>query len=62
MKIVSYNCNSVRNNFEIVKSLFPEANILMLQGLILEKSDLVVLNDLEYCGLPPLQQPAQLDS
>ena len=47
MKIVSYNCNSVRNHSEIVKSLFPDADILMLQELMLEKSDLVVLSDLD---------------
>ena len=48
MKIVSYSCNSVRNNSEVVKSLFPDADILMLQELMLEKSDLVVLNGLDY--------------
>ena len=46
MKIVSYNCNSVRNNVEIVKSLFVDADILLLQELMLEKRDLGFLNDL----------------
>ena len=46
MKIVSYNCNSVRNNVEIVKSLFADADILLLQELMLEKRDIGFLNDL----------------
>ena len=46
MKIVSYNCNSVRNNAEIVKSLFVDTDILLLQELLLEKRDLGFLNDL----------------
>ena len=37
MKIVSYNCNSVRNNVEIVKSLLVYTDILLLQELVLEK-------------------------
>ena len=45
MKIVSYNCNSIRNNAEIVKSLFTDADIILLQELMLEKRDLAILND-----------------
>ena len=45
MKITSYNCNSVRNNSEIVKSLFVDTDILLLQELMLEKRDLGFLND-----------------
>ena len=41
MKIVSYNCNSIRNNAEIVKSLFNDADIILLQELMLEKRDLI---------------------
>ena len=44
-KITSYNCNSIRNNAEIVKSLFIDTDILMLQELMLEKRDLPLLND-----------------
>ena len=44
-KIVTYNCNSIRCNAEIVKSLLLEADILFLQELMLEKSDLGLLND-----------------
>ena len=44
-KITSYNCNSIRNNAEIVKSLFIDADILMLQELMLDKRDLPLLND-----------------
>ena len=45
MNVVSYNCNSIRNNAEIVKSLFNDSDIVMLQELMLEKRDLEVLND-----------------
>ena len=45
VNIVSYNCNPIRNNAEIVKSLFIDSDIVMLQELMLEKRDLCVLND-----------------
>ena len=45
VNIVSYNCNSVRNNADIVKSLFIDSDIVMLQELMLEKRDLCILND-----------------
>ena len=44
-KIVTYNCNSIRNNSEIVKSLLSKVDILFLQELMLEKRDLGILND-----------------
>ena len=43
VKVVSYNCNSIRNNAEIVKSLFTN-DILLIQELMLEFSDLDFLN------------------
>ena len=43
--VVSYNCNSIRNNIDIVKSFFVENDIVMLQELMLEKRDLDILND-----------------
>ena len=45
VNIVSYNCNSIRNNADIVKSLFTDSDVVMLQELMLEKRDLCVLND-----------------
>lgn len=47
IKFVSYNCNSVRNNIEIVKSIMSQADIVMLQELMLSKSDLPLLNDID---------------
>ena len=44
-KIISYNCNSIRCNSEIVKSLLVDADILFLQELMLERRDLGFLND-----------------
>ena len=44
-RIASYNCNSIRNNSEVVKSLLLDADILFLQELMLEKRDLGLLND-----------------
>ena len=46
MKIISYNCNSIRNNFENARTLLGDADILLLQELMLEKRDLDILNDL----------------
>ena len=45
IKITSYNCNSIRNNCEIVKSLLRDTDILLLQEIMLEKSDLDILNN-----------------
>ena len=44
-RIATYNCNSIRNNSEIVKSLLLNVDILFLQELMLEKRDLSILND-----------------
>ena len=46
MKKTSYNCNSIRNNFENVRSLLEVSDIVLLQELMLEKRDLDVLYDL----------------
>ena len=45
VEIISYNCNSIRNNSEIVKTLLLDCDILFLQEIILEKRDLDILND-----------------
>ena len=45
LRCVSYNCNSVRNNANIVKALLDTSDIVFLQELMLNKSDLGVLND-----------------
>ena len=44
---ISYNCNSIRNNSEIVKCLLREADILCLQEIMLTKDDLSVLNQFD---------------
>ena len=44
---ISYNCNSIRNNSEIVKCLLREADILCLQEIMLTKDDLGVLNQFD---------------
>ena len=46
IRIVTYNCNSVRNNMEIVKSLLDCSDVVMLQELMLNKDDLPLLNDI----------------
>ena len=43
--IVSYNCNSIRNNSETVKSLLEKCDILCLQEIMLEKKDTDISND-----------------
>ena len=45
MKCVSYNCNSVRNNAEIVKVLLENNDMVFLQELMLNKSDLPLLHE-----------------
>ena len=46
-KIVSYNCNSIRNNIETVRSLLSSADIVVLQELMLCMDDLPLLNDID---------------
>ena len=41
---VSFNCNSIRKNTEIVKTLLKKADILCLQEIMLTKDDLGILN------------------
>lgn len=47
VRVVSYNCNSIRNNSEVVKSLLNEFDIVLLQELMLEKRDLDILDDFD---------------
>ena len=45
IKLVSYNCNSIRNNAEIVKSLLDNTDVLCLQEIMLHQRDIDILND-----------------
>ena len=44
MRLVTYNCNLVRNNSETVKNLLNRSDIVCLQELMLSKSDIMFLN------------------
>ena len=44
-RCVTYNCNSIRNNSEVVKHLLSSYDIVFLQEIMLNKSDLPLLND-----------------
>ena len=46
LKVALYNCNSVRNNAEAVKKILENYDLVFLQELMLSKSDLPLLNDL----------------
>ena len=48
VRCVSYNCNSIRNNAEMVKTLFHNSDIILLQELMLSRSDVSMLNDLNH--------------
>ena len=52
IKITSYNCNSIQNNCEIVKSLLRDTDVLLLQEIMLEKSDLCYDPPQGVCGEP----------
>ena len=45
IKVISYNCNSVRKNAENVKSLLQNNDVICLQEIMLCKSDLPILNN-----------------
>ena len=47
VKCVSYNCNSIRNNSEIVKTLLQSSDVLFLQEIMLNRADLSMLNDFD---------------
>ena len=47
VRLVSYNCNSVRKNAENVMKLLSENDIVFLQEIMLSKSDLPLLYDLD---------------
>ena len=44
LRCATYNCNSIRNNAEIVKNILGNVDILFLQEIMLNKSDLDILN------------------
>ena len=44
---VSYNCNSIRKNSEIIKILLKNTDILCLQEIMLTKDDLGILNQFD---------------
>ena len=44
---VTFNCNSIRNNKEIVKNILKEADVVCLQELMINKGDLDVLDSLD---------------
>ena len=46
IRFCTYNCNSVRANFENVKSIMLNCDIVFLQELLLCKSDLPILDEL----------------
>ena len=46
VRLATYNCNSIRRNAEIAKSILNEVDVLFLQELLLCKSDLHMLYDL----------------
>ena len=46
IRISSYNCNSVRANFENVRNIMTDCDVVCLQELLLCKSDLHILDEL----------------
>lgn len=47
VSIASYNCNSVRNNIETVRTLALEYDIILLQELMLLKEDIPFMNTID---------------
>ena len=41
--ITTYNCNSIKNNFENVQTLTQEYDIILLQELMLLKEDIAIM-------------------
>ena len=46
IKLCTYNCNSVRVNFENVRNIMSRCDIVCLQELMLCKGDQPILNEL----------------
>ena len=47
LRCITYNCNSIRKNKEIVKTLLNNSDLLFVQELMLNKNDLDMLNDFD---------------
>ena len=47
LRCATFNCNSVRNNAEIVKNILGNVDILCLQEIMLNKGDLDILNSFD---------------
>lgn len=45
LRCTTYNCNSIRNNREIVNNILDKSDVVFLQEIMLNKSDLDILND-----------------
>ena len=47
VRCVTYNCNSIRNNSESVKELLNKSDIVCLQELMLNKTDISILSQFD---------------
>lgn len=47
LNIVTYNCNSFRNNIEVIKQLVSLNDIILLQEIMLLKEDVSLITDLD---------------
>ena len=46
LRIISFNCNSIRNNVNIVENLFTECDILLLQETLISSDDLYSISNI----------------
>ena len=46
LRVVSYNCNSVRKNIDIIRELLNVCDIILLQEVLLLDEDVLFLGDI----------------
>lgn len=53
VKIISYNCNSIKNNLDVIRDLLQKCDIILLQEIILLKQELDLIKhiDLNFDGV-----------
>ena len=46
IKIISYNCNSLRKNIDLIRMLLGKCDVLLLQEIILLECDLDIISQI----------------
>ena len=48
LKVVSYNCNSIRSKIDIIRELMVDHDIILVQEVLLLEEDLGILDSIHH--------------